>query len=113
VVQICWEANILTFNNKNLFSSSNTLSVSTLFVNGWARMDFHFANPLPIVAEDAVLVDQNSQSGVHTSFSSGTFTGLPVIGFAVETFRPTGISSYAGTYYHRFVPGTPNNIVPQ
>ena len=105
-VSICWEANVLTFNGKNLFSSSNTLSVNTLFINGWARMDFHKTAALALVAKSAVNYDLGSATP-GSSASTGSFTGLPVIGFAVQTFRPTLTSSYAGTFYHRYIPGTP------
>jgi hypothetical protein len=108
-VQICWEANVLTFNNKNLFSSSNTLGVDTLFINGWARMDFHPDTLLPLYAQDATEVVMDGSSAFTTS-SNTTFTGLPVIGFAVQTFRPSLSTSYAGTFYHRYEPGTPNNL---
>jgi hypothetical protein len=103
--KICWEANVVTFNSKNVFSSSQTLGVATLFINGWARMDFHKTPGL--VATQTRGVDQASDL-VPTIHAAGTtFTGLPVIGFAVQTFRPTLTSSYAGTFYHRYIPGTP------
>jgi hypothetical protein len=109
-VRLCWEANVLTFNGKNIFSSTNTLSVATLFQNGWARMDFHFGlEGLDLIAPDAVFIDQAKDGFPSTFGSSGTFTGLPVIGFAVQTFQPSLTSSFAGTFYHRYVPGTPSD----
>jgi hypothetical protein len=108
VVQLCWEANVLSFNNKNVFASSNTLGVNTAFVNGWARIDFHFGlEGLELIADQAVFIEQNGDFFPETFGSTGTFTGLPVIGFAVQTFQPSLTSSYAGTFYHRYVPGTP------
>jgi hypothetical protein len=104
--QLCWEANILTFNNVNLFHSTNTLGYASIFQNGWARVDFIPSNTNLLISKPgAVLVEQNSAS-LSTTSDTGTFHGLPVIGFAVETFRPVGTSSYAGTFAHRFVPGT-------
>jgi len=108
-VSICWEANVLTFNNKNIFSSSQTLGVNTLFPNGWARMDFHVGGVLPLVANAATLVVENRDAPPFTTASGTSFTGLPTIGFAVQTFRPTLERSFAGTFAHRFVPGTPAN----
>jgi hypothetical protein len=108
-IQLCWEANIVTFNNKNLFNSTQTLGISTLFENGWARIDF-----IPDISN---FLSANSAFGVQqidngaptvTSTNTTTFTGLPVIGFAVQTFRPLGTTSYAGTFAHRFEPGTPS-----
>jgi hypothetical protein len=32
---------------------------------------------------------------------------LPVVGFAVQTFRPSSATSYAGTFEHKYQAGTP------
>ncbi len=108
LVELCWEANVLSWNGTNLFSSSQTLSVATTFINGWARMDF-LPDNFPLFPVSGTLVSQNGFE-VFTSSVVGSFVGLPVIGFAVQTFRPTLTSSYAGTFYHRFIPGTPPSL---
>ena len=106
--KLCWEANVVTFNNGNVFSSTNTLNIATSFENGWMLLDFHsganLKNNFKLVSppEDSLAVEQNLESTEGTA----TFTGLPVIGFAVQTFKPPGsVSSYAGTFYHRFQSG--------
>ena len=100
---MCWEANVLSFNGKNVFGSSNRLDIATNFANGWARLDF--ARNAPLVADSARLVVQNTDRPPTVTADSGTFTGLPAIGFAVQTFRPSLTSSYAGTYAHRWISG--------
>jgi hypothetical protein len=104
---ICWEANVLTWNNHNIFSSTQTLGLDTLFINGWARIDFIPDNN-PLTGIDTVGVVQNQNNVPFTTTGVGSsFTGLPVIGFAVQTFNPSLTTSYAGTFYHRFVSGAP------
>jgi hypothetical protein len=116
---LCWEANIVTFNGKNVFGSSNTLSVATTFESGWAQIGFQGSSvwngtgnsvvaSLPLAANSASLVTQNGLSVPSvSSLSNTTFSGLPAIGFAVQTFPTSPLQSYAGTFAHRFVPGTP------
>ena len=110
-VQLCWEANIVTFNDKNLFNSTQTLGITTAFENGWARIDFvpDAANFLVAASSNGVVQNVSGPAFV-TATNSNTFTGLPVIGFAVQTFRPLGTTSYAGTFAHRFNPGAPGII---
>jgi hypothetical protein len=108
-VQICWEANIVTFNSLNLFNSTQTLGINNVYENGWARIDFRPDVNNYLVASSAYGVQQISNGAPQvTSTNTNTFTGLPVIGFAVQTFRPAVTSSYAGTFYHRFEPGSPS-----
>ena len=72
--EICYEANVVDFNNSSVFGAgTNRLSISTADVGtaGWARLSF---------TEAAAL------AGVSTCGGSGncgdTLAGLPVIGFA-------------------------------
>ncbi len=99
VPALCWEANVVTFNSKNVFGSANTSNVNTAYQNGW--MDLDLLGGLT--------------SGKHKlPTSSGTFTGLPVIGFAAQTFNngtlldPAGKliqSQYGGNFVHKYSPG--------
>ena len=95
-ISICWEANVVSFNGKNVFGSSNTLSAAVIFQNGWARIDFKGKMTTP----DAIAV-QFGLNGVSTYATSATYTGLPAIGFAVQTFNP-GTNAYAGTFTHSY-----------
>jgi hypothetical protein len=113
--QLCWEANVVSFNGKNVFSSTNGIAVDTLFSEGWAQINFH---PLTVAyaltTNYAVIAFPGGYAGGYAPWgtegystyrSTGTFTGLPVIGFAVQTFRVAANNSYAGTFYHRFLSG--------
>jgi len=97
---LCWEANVVTFNSKNIFGSVNTSNVNTAYTNGW--MDLDLLGGLT-----------NGRHKLPTA--NGTFTGLPVIGFAAQTFNngtladaTTGKliqSQYGGNFVHKYTPG--------
>ncbi len=98
---ICWEANVITFNNSNVFASKNRANFVTAFQNGWVNMAFTGgASGLP-------------QAGVHQLVDNDlqTFVGLPVIGFAAWTFNNGMLtdsagkliqSQYGGSYVHKY-----------
>jgi hypothetical protein len=98
---LCWEANVVTFNGSNVFNSKNSANLSGIpYQNGWALFD---------------LYGPAGSATVHTltTPSSGTYTGLPVIGFEASTFNNRTVidgqggavrSIYGGTYAHRFTP---------
>ena len=100
VPALCWEANVVTFNSKNVFGSANTSNVNTAYSNGW--MDIDLLGGLT-----------NGRHNLPTA--SGTFVGLPVIGFAAQTFNngtladaATGKliqSQYGGNFVHKYTPG--------
>jgi len=111
---ICWEANVITFNNSNVLGSANVSNVPAPFQNGWMRMTF----PTGI---------QNATSGVHTLLNTATsvttigggtvagqtvtYVGLPVIGFALVSYTNgtlqvgtppvTVLSNYGGNFKHK------------
>ncbi len=113
---LCWEANVVTFNKSNVFSSPYSRNIDVYYdaaktqpmQNGWARLTLGPVPPVPAVA------------GVHQMISVGsqTFNGLPVIGFATATFFngslatvcnalppatcPTTQSAYGGSYTHKY-----------
>jgi len=97
---LCYEANVVTFNNTNVFSSKNSRNVDMgTFQNGWARINLVGGATPPIHQ----LISTTGQ----------TFNGLPVIGFATATFfngtlpavppstAPTQ-SAYGGSYRHKY-----------
>jgi len=94
---ICWEANVITFNNSNVFGSKNVANVPVSFANGWASVNFNGAT---VPAGKHQLV-----GGASTVFTSGvlapgltstTFNGLPVIGFAAITYNNGELQNQAG-----------------
>lgn len=112
---ICWEANIVTFNGKNIFASKNTLGVNTAFTAGWMEMAFQGSEvwdgnavisvaPVNAMVPEAameVYFDEFPPYG-SSSMSNVTFAGLPVVGFAVQAFRPSLSSWYDGVFDHKW-----------
>jgi hypothetical protein len=97
---ICWEATSVNFNDSNVFGSTNTNKVTTSFSNGWATFAFN---------DTGIITGNNAQPPVHfmttgggattafdlgagtTSVAQVTYYGLPVVGFAAETFKNDAI----------------------
>jgi len=121
---LCYEANVLSFKStasgspgtNNILGSANNLTAETPYQNGWADLTFGavssfqgaFAHSLPASAITTITIAPPTQAT-----AAGTFIGLPVIGFAAQTFTNgtltvpvTGGTSlvqanYAGTFVHR------------
>ena len=79
----------MTFNNGNVLGSGNLVSLPVTFAttqSGWAKM------ALPGLAAGLSSIDPVPNN----------FKGLPVAGFAVQTFTNTGVvSKYAGVLHHK------------
>jgi len=110
---ICWEANVITFNNTNVFGSKNLANIPTTFQNGWVALNFNGTS----VGSAHVLVGGASttfdtSTGTTGSLAATTFNGLPTIGFAAQTFvngtlTGPGVSgliqsNYGGNFVHKF-----------
>jgi hypothetical protein len=107
---ICWEANVVTFNNTNVLASTNVANINTGFTNGWLRIGF-------VTSTSATFHTLGNQTGTtHTwgvsGFSTGmtkTYLGLPVVGFAVQTFSNGTLTvggvltaeNYGGNFVHK------------
>jgi hypothetical protein len=109
---LCWEANVLTFNNSNVLLSQNTLNVPTSFPNGWMDLNFLPSGVAPahLLASGASTVF-NTNTGATVASASETYFGLPVVGFAVQLFNngtltgPGGLgvqAFYTGSFIHRY-----------
>jgi hypothetical protein len=111
---ICWEANVVTFNNSNVLASVNTANIPTTFQNGWLNMGF----PTGITGASATVHELINTTNtlitdIGSSTSSGntvTYIGLPVVGFAVQTFSNgtlsvggvNVLSNYGGNFVHKY-----------
>lgn len=96
---LCYEANIVTFNQTNVFASPVSANISTPYQNGWALLD--------LTARTSVALPYHQMVA-----GANTYNGLPVIGFATATFyngtlppvapstSPTQ-SAYGGSYKHK------------
>ncbi len=98
---LCWEANVLTFNNTNVLGSTNNQNINTGVIvsgyqNGWALVDM-----------------ATTASPVHRLVSTApvaTFSGLPVVGFSFFTYNNGNVTTTQGpvraayglSFGHRF-----------
>ena len=111
---ICWEANVITFNNTNVFASKNLQNIPTTFEHGWVKLGFPVITSLSPVRHRLV---GGASTIFNTQFSSTffdpatTFNGLPVIGFAASTYVNGNVGTaavyYAGRQNHRFTTSIP------
>jgi hypothetical protein len=112
VAGLCWEANVMVFQNADsLLGSVNKLTPTTAFPNGWAdlfipqvtKFDGAFAHYLPASAITTIPL-----SGAATT-APGTFIGLPIIGFQAQSFTNGNLNNngtlvqanYAASFVHR------------
>ena len=111
---ICWEANVITFNGSAVLGSANQANIPTTFSNGWVAMNFAGA-PHSLTATGGNGTNTatiNVLTGAFTSVNraTATYTGLPIIGFAVQSFNNGTIpgdtgpvqSAYGGDFGHRY-----------
>jgi len=111
---ICWEANIITFNNSNVLASKNTANINTGNQNGWLRLGF--IRSTSTSATFHTLGNQTNTTHVFgvSGFSTGltkTYLGLPVVGFAVQSFTngtlvvgaSNVLANYGGNFVHKYV----------
>jgi hypothetical protein len=108
---LCWEANVLTFNASQVLGSTNNRNIVTTYQNGWADLNFTLAtNASSDGNSPHALVNFNTTiTNINGGVSSGatvSYIGLPVIGFAVESYTngtlPNGVlSNYGGNFVHK------------
>lgn len=115
--QICWEANVVTFNNSAVFGSTNVRNVPTPVPGGtpagWMRINFPSGASSIYLGSYHTLVGgtttRTSPAGTVTTASLATYFGLPTIGFAAHRYTynnmPTAtgtvLSNYGGTFIHK------------
>ena len=111
---ICWEANVVTFNNSNVLASLNTANIPTTFQNGWLNMGFPTGITGALATVHELINTTNTLiTDIGSSTSSGntvTYIGLPVVGFAVQTFSNgtlsvggvNVLSNYGGNCVHKY-----------
>jgi hypothetical protein len=113
VNQLCWEANVITFNDSNVLGSANVANIPTDFENGWLNLGFF---PETVTGDIHTLGNDNTtfvDPTVTPPFVSGagpaTYFGLPVVGFAVQSFTngilivegQATLSTYGGNFVHK------------
>jgi hypothetical protein len=101
---LCWEANVVTFNGSKNLGSTNELAITVPYQNGWGGISFgeafNFLTPTT-----------TSVNGAGTA--PRTHFGLPVVGFMVQDFTNANLtvpgmtqsvfSVYGGQFHHKFI----------
>jgi hypothetical protein len=121
VNQLCWEANVITFNNSNVLGSANVSNITTTFENGWLDIGFFpetVTGAVHTLTNDTTFViDPSFTPPLGPDLATATYFGLPVVGFAVQSFANGAItvgdtavlSNYGGNFVHkgtRFIGGS-------
>jgi hypothetical protein len=116
--QLCWEINVITFNNTNVLGSSLARNINptdpvtgATYPSGWAVIGFPtlIAGAHPLVHQ---LISNGGfafspTTGFNDFIDSATFTGLPSLGFAAQQYfnglvgTPPVQSNYGGTFLHK------------
>ncbi|MCC7328463.1 MAG: hypothetical protein IT521_16820 [Burkholderiales bacterium] len=109
---LCWEANVISFNGKNVLGSKNVVNIATSFANGWVSLNW-FGSTVPAGRHQLVGGSSqvfNTRTGGTIGLLSTTFTGLPLLGFAAITFENESLSigpsaaiqsNYGGNLSHK------------
>jgi hypothetical protein len=107
---LCWEANVITFNNGGVLASKNVSNINTTFQNGWLRLGF--ATSTSSNFHTLANITNTSHVLSPSFFSTGmtkTYLGLPVVGFAVQSFTngtlvvggSNVLANYGGNFVHK------------
>src|SRR5262249_11428470 len=113
---LCWEANVITFNNSSVLGSKNQVNITTTFSNGWVDLLFPFIasgsrHQLVGGATNTVAITTTTGAVQTGTLPRPTYAGLPVVGFAAQTFNngtlPIGPttnvqSAYGGNFIHKY-----------
>ena len=111
---LCWEANVITFNHADVTSSTvlgslNFSNITTDFENGWLNLGFFDPANAPVhTLSTPQTVVTNIGTG-NVIGTSATYQGLPVVGFAVQSFTngtlnvngTSVLSNYGGNFIHK------------
>jgi hypothetical protein len=89
---ICWEANVVTFNNTSVLGSKNIANIPTTFKAGWVSMNFN-GGTVPVGkhqlvggATTVVAIDPVAGTATTSALATGTYWGLPMVGFNATSF---------------------------
>jgi hypothetical protein len=91
-----------------VLGSANESNIPTDFEHGWLNLGFADASIAPIHTLTSTATLQISALG-QTTAGSATFAGLPVVGFAVQSFangaitvgNQTVLSNYGGNFVQK------------
>jgi hypothetical protein len=102
---LCKEANIITFKGGNVLGSLNlNRNLPDVFSSGW--MDLSLYNATDANTNHVLSGNTEAISTVNTVAANVTYTGLPVVGFAVEKYVNGSVggllSNYGGSFAHKY-----------
>jgi hypothetical protein len=102
--QICWEANVLTFNSGSSLGAVNTVkNVLVPYSAGWLRMSFGQSVVAPAGNTTRVFYFAGAPFVNQTGPYQATYFGLPVVGFADMVFlNLSSLAAYGTAYTHRY-----------
>ena len=106
--QLCWESTVLTFNGTQVLGSTNNRNLTVSYQNGWTDLSFPYVTGTAthnLYSADSYVINLAGQG----TDASVIYSGLPVIGFAVQSFfngdlNESGTlvqSSYGGNFVHK------------
>jgi hypothetical protein len=118
VNQLCWEANVITFGSSNVLGSANLSDITAANLppgseNGWLDLGFFPTTVTGAVHtlpnDTTTFVDPTFTPPFVSSTGGATYFGLPVVGFAVQSFTNgaltvggvTTLSNYGGNFVHK------------
>ena len=90
---LCWEANVITFNGSSILGSTNSYNTNVTYQNGWMSLGLNHG---PYVS------GSDTRLTAAASFTNGVadltpnYNGLPVTGFMVQDFINSTIVTGAG-----------------
>lgn len=110
---MCWEAQSIGFGTSNVFGSSNHANIATPFTNGWATLGFNSPavpneHALAAPAGATTIVDLTGAAAPLLG-QTATYFGLPVIGFAAETFNNDALTIGGKTFLSTFGANFPHH----
>ena len=111
---LSWPTNREDPNSATVLGSHNGSRLSTTelpstWINGWAEMALGDGSARVLVAPAGKSTVTRTATGTVTTAGAVTYHGLPVVGFAVQAYRTSGLpglnpnvlSNYGGNFNHR------------
>jgi len=102
---LCWESNVITFNNSKVLGSLNVpMSLTSPYQNGWMSLTFTGNQALVSPLNQTTIINPATLTYLT---STTTYFGLPVVGFAVEKYVNGNVggvlSNYGGAFIHKYM----------
>jgi len=91
---LCWEANVITFNNSSILGSTNSYNTNVTYQNGWMDLNLNHG-PYPSGSNTLMTPTSSATDGTADAVVS-LYRGLPVAGFMVQDFVNSTLVTGAG-----------------